>query len=58
MDQLTTILSKDDAATSVEYAIMLALIILAAFGAIQNFGSQMSTLWSSMASVLRALGFF
>jgi Flp pilus assembly pilin Flp len=58
VDPLTAILSQDDAATSVEYAIMLALIILAAFGAIQSFGSQLSTLWSGMVNSLQALGFF
>ncbi len=58
VDQPTTILTRDEAATSVEYAIMLALIILAAFGAIQNFGSQMSTLWGGMVNTLQALGFF
>ena len=58
VDQLTSILSQDDAATSVEYAIMLALIILAAFGAIQNFGSQMGTLWNGMVNTLQAMGFF
>jgi Flp pilus assembly pilin Flp len=58
VDQLTTILPNDDAATSVEYAILLALIILTAFGAIQNFGSQMSALWSGMVNSLQALGFF
>jgi Flp pilus assembly pilin Flp len=58
MDQLTTILSQDDAATSVEYAIMLSLVILAAFGAIQSFGTQLSTLWGGMVSTLQTLGFF
>ncbi len=58
MDQLTTILSQDDSATSVEYAVLLALIILAAFGAIQSFGSQLSALWSGMVNSLQALGFF
>jgi Flp pilus assembly pilin Flp len=58
VDPLLAILTHDEAATSVEYAVMLALIILAVFGAIQSFGSQLSTLWNGMVNSLQALGFF
>ena len=58
MDQLTTILTQDEAATSVEYAVLLALIILAAFGAIQTFGVEATTLWGTIKTTLQAVGFF
>ncbi len=58
VDQLTTILSQDDAATSVEYAVLLALIVLAAFAAVLDFGTQASTLWGTIENTLDAVGFF
>jgi Flp pilus assembly pilin Flp len=58
VDQITTILTQDDAATSVEYAVLLALIILTAFGAVLDFGTQASTLWGTIKSTLEAVGFF
>ena len=57
MDRFAAFLSEDDAATSVEYAVALALILLVAFGAIRSFGAQTGALWSSIVSALQALGF-
>jgi Flp pilus assembly pilin Flp len=58
VDPLTTILSQDEAATSVEYAIMLALVILTALAAIQSFGTEAGTLWGMIRNTLQAVGFY
>jgi Flp pilus assembly pilin Flp len=57
MERLTAILVEDDAATTVEYALMLSLILLVAFAAIRSFGLQTGGLWSGIVSALQALGF-
>jgi pilus assembly protein Flp/PilA len=43
---------SDDGATSVEYAVMLALILLACFGAVVLVGQATSTSYTSSASSL------
>lgn len=43
---------EEDAATAVEYAIMLALIIGTAISAISSFGGSTSTGWSKNANII------
>jgi len=50
-------LAEESATTAVEYAVMLALILVACFGAITAFGSGQSSRWSSIDSKLNAVGF-
>ncbi len=45
--KLNSLLKADDAATSVEYAIMLMLIIGAAIAAIQVLGGESGALWGT-----------
>jgi pilus assembly protein Flp/PilA len=52
MHLLLRLFRNDEAATAVEYAVMLALIILVALAAIANFGLQSSTVWSGNAEKL------
>ncbi|MGQ9607385.1 MAG: Flp family type IVb pilin [Thermogutta sp.] len=48
---------EEDAATTVEYAVMLGLILLTALGAIGTFGSETGGLWSGIIGKLQAVGF-
>jgi pilus assembly protein Flp/PilA len=47
MKFLLRLIRHEEAATAVEYAVMLALIILVAIAAITNFGLQTSTVWNN-----------
>jgi Flp pilus assembly pilin Flp len=47
MNLLFQLIRNEEAATAVEYAVMLALIILVAIAAIANLGLQTSTVWSN-----------
>ncbi len=44
-------LANEDGPTAVEYAVMLALILLAGFVAYTSFGSTVSTTFSSVNAV-------
>lgn len=46
---LRYVLKREDGATTVEYAIMLALIITSAIGAILNAGTVQRALWFDSA---------
>lgn len=48
---------EEEAATTVEYAVMLSLILLTAIGAIGTFGSETGGLWSGILGRLQAVGF-
>ncbi len=48
---------EENAATTVEYAVMLSLILLTALGAIGTFGSETGGLWSGILGRLQAVGF-
>ena len=54
---LVKLFRDDDAATAVEYSVMLGLILMAAFGAIGMVGSQSGSMWSNIVSKLREAGF-
>ena len=42
-------LKKEDGPTAVEYAVMLALILVAIFAAIANIGSETSQMYNNIA---------
>jgi pilus assembly protein Flp/PilA len=41
---------SEQGATAVEYAVMLAMIIMIAFASITLFGSRSSSMWSNISS--------
>lgn len=45
MRLITRLLCEEEAATAVEYAVMLALILMAALGAVTTVGSETADLW-------------
>lgn len=57
MSPLRRFLRSDEAATAVEYAVMMALILLACIGAIRSLGDGSSGLWGNNKSELDAAGF-
>ena len=50
--QLRRFLAEDDGPTAVEYAVMLALIIMVCFAAIQSIGPQARVPYSNVSSSL------
>jgi pilus assembly protein Flp/PilA len=50
-------LRDSDAATAVEYAVMLAMILLAVLGAIGAVGSQAGGWWGGIQGSLNSAGF-
>jgi len=55
--QLCRMLRDDQAATAVEYAVMLAMILLAVFGAVGMVGAQSGGMWGGIESDLDNVGF-
>ena len=53
---LCTLLRDDDGATAVEYAVMLALILMAVFASVAAVGNNTNTLWTNSAASLKAAG--
>ncbi len=51
-------LREEEAATAVEYAVMLALILMTALVAIGALGNESSGLWGGIEGDLRDVGFF
>jgi pilus assembly protein Flp/PilA len=52
-----TLWRQEDAATAVEYAVLLALIIIAVIGAIGTVGGQTGGMWGNIDSELISAGF-
>ena len=50
-------LQSEEGATSVEYAVVLALILMAVMGAIGSFGAQTGGLWGGINTDLEEVGF-
>ena len=48
MRLLVEFLQQEEAATAVEYSVMLAMILLAVIGAISMVGSETSTMWAGI----------
>lgn len=57
MRPLVEIVRNEEAVTSVEYAVMLAMILMAVIGAIGSLGSQTGGMWGSIRSNMEAFGF-
>lgn len=53
MKKLLRFLQEDSAATAVEYAVMLAMIIMACIGAIATVGQQTANLWADNSTGLQ-----
>lgn len=49
---LTTMLRDDEGATMVEYGLMVALVALVALTAVKLLGSNLSTLFNTVATTL------
>jgi len=58
MHRITRFLHEEQAATAVEYSVVLALILLAVVGVIGVVGAESGGLWSSNIDELEAVGFF
>tara|TARA_B100002051_G_scaffold239233_1_gene242326 strand:- start:216 stop:413 length:198 start_codon:yes stop_codon:yes gene_type:complete len=52
MQRLWKLVTDEDAATAVEYAVMLALIILACIGAVSFLGTNASNAWESNSNAI------
>jgi pilus assembly protein Flp/PilA len=48
----------EQAATAVEYAVMLAMILIAVIGAVGSVGIRTGGMWSNIVGSLRSVGFF
>ncbi len=55
---IVSILREEDAATSVEYAVVLSMILGVVVGAVSAFGGETSNLWGGIVEDLRATPFF
>jgi pilus assembly protein Flp/PilA len=55
---LLRLLREQEAATAVEYAVMLGLILAVALVAIGALGSQSGGMWGNIEGDLRNVGFF
>jgi Flp pilus assembly pilin Flp len=49
-------LREEEAATAVEYAVLLALILMAVFGAIGSVGAGTGGMWGTIDSNMSAAG--
>ena len=56
MNSLRRFFRDEDGTTAVEYAVMLAMIILTAFGAIAAFGQSNSGGWNKVQTEMEAHG--
>ncbi len=52
------LLRKEDGAAAVEYAVMLAMILMAVVGAIGTVGGETGGMWGGIMTRLTAIGFF
>jgi Flp pilus assembly pilin Flp len=57
LEHLKRLVMDDSAATAVEYAVMLAMILLVALVAIVGLGQSTSGQWDSIDTNLQAVGF-
>lgn len=57
MNYVSRFFQDDSAATAVEYAVMLALILLTCIGAITTFGTGQGSKWTVIDNKLDAAGF-
>ena len=57
MNMLRRLFTDEDAATAVEYAVLLALILMGMIGAITTFGTETGGLWGGIDGDLQATQF-
>jgi pilus assembly protein Flp/PilA len=57
MKRLFNFLREDEAATAVEYAVLLALILMSVIGAIGTVGAQSGGMWGNIEGRLNGAGF-
>lgn len=57
MKWLYYILRSEEATTAVEYAVMLAMVLMATIGAISSVGVGTGGMWSGIIAELRNAGF-
>ena len=56
LNQIQTFLKSEDGPTAVEYAVMLALIVIVCLTAIQAIGTNANATFNSVATVLPSGG--
>jgi len=56
MNMLLKFLREEEAATAVEYAVMLALILVTIIGAISAVGGESGGMWGGIDSDMKAAG--
>jgi len=56
MKMLLKFIREEEAATAVEYAIMLALILVTIIGAISAVGAESGGMWGGIDTDMRAAG--
>jgi Flp pilus assembly pilin Flp len=56
MRSFARFLNNDEAATAVEYSVMLALILLVTLSAIGMVGTKTSGMWNNILSGIRTMG--
>lgn len=57
MRRIYQLLRGEEAATAVEYAVLLALILISVIGAIGAVGTQTGGMWSNNQAQLKSVGF-
>jgi pilus assembly protein Flp/PilA len=57
MWRIIKLLRDEEAATAVEYAVMLAMILVAIIGAVGSVGERTGGMWGGILSNLTAVGF-
>lgn len=57
MRHIYQLLRGEEAATAVEYAVILALILISVIGAIGAVGAQTGGMWSNNQGQLKSVGF-
>jgi Flp pilus assembly pilin Flp len=58
ISRICTILRGEEAATTIEYSVILALILMAVIGAIGTVGNLSGGMWGGVEDDLREVGFY
>jgi pilus assembly protein Flp/PilA len=53
MNSLVLLLHDESGATSIEYAVVASGVALAIFGAVNNLGSSVKSMWTSVSTALK-----
>jgi pilus assembly protein Flp/PilA len=57
MRRLRRLIRSEDAATAIEYAVMMAMILMAVIGAVGTVGTQSSAMWTRILNNLKSAVF-